>query len=162
MQIIDKKFFQEKKQFIDISDLSEIVIKNNLSDSQISEIISSIIEYETQNLSINIKVRLDNFSTQQLIAIFNYIFNLDNFLSIRNISIIQNILTLIKTYNTFDDHFFLSDEIYLNSIEQFLDVKMALAQKITAFNFKLISCWLSLFKSANKFEYNELDDEDIQ
>ncbi len=71
--------------------------------------------------------------------------NLDN----DNENDILNVYALISTYNSFDDSFFASKNIYLDDISEFIDVKLALKDELEAFNTTLITWYLGSLKSCD-------------
>ena len=52
-----------------------------------------------------------------------------------------NILNLVKVYNTLDDTYFQSEDIFVNSVEELLDLKLAIVPELKEFS-KFLS-WLS-------------------
>ena len=69
-----------------------------------------------------------------------------------------NILNLIKMYNTLDDSYFSSPDVYVNSIEELLDLKLNMSKELKAFTRKLSVYFLSLLKSYNKLTYTPSDE----
>ena len=139
---------------------NECIIDNNLDIIDILNIFDRIISFEKTDKDKNIKIHLKKLETSKLIEIFKYMFK--NILEIRNISMLLNIINIAKTYNTFDDSFFENEDVFIDSIEQFLDVKLDLEDQITAFNQNLVEVFLSICRSSNKMEYSLLDDyEDL-
>lgn len=78
-------------------------------------------------------------------------------LSITNPSVLFNVRHLIVPYNTMDDAFFKSKDVWFTDIEQMLDVKIALAKQIKALQVKVVRAWLSCVKSLHKVEFTYLD-----
>lgn len=69
-----------------------------------------------------------------------------------------NIYNLIKSYNSLDDSYFQSQDIYVNSIEELLDLKLALASDLKDFSRRLSIYFLSLIKSYNKLVFTPADE----
>lgn len=78
--------------------------------------------------------------------------------SIEDPLMILNILNLVKVYNTLDDEYFKSEDVYVNSVEEFLDLKLAIANEIKEFTKKLCIYFLSIIKSYNKFSFTAADE----
>lgn len=151
-----------KTSFLDFTKLqlfsdTVVVLDNDLSNFQIEDILQSIFIFEAENTGKNIKIELNGFSADQIIHLYRYVFNYQKFLDIRNVSIILNILNLVKTFNTFDDAFFASKDVFVKSLEQFLDVKLALMPEVNKLVVDLFSAFNSMLCSASKVEYTMLD-----
>lgn len=63
---------------------------------------------------------------------------------------ILNILNLVKPFNTLDDTYFQAPDIYVNSIEELLDIKLNINAELKEFSKKLIMYFLGIFKSITK------------
>jgi len=82
----------------------------------------------------------------------------DNIKNTRNVSLLLNLLNILKNYNTFSDSFFNNDDVYINNIEQFLDLKTALHDEIQSLANVIATFYLSIIKSMTKNEYTMLDE----
>ena len=71
---------------------------------------------------------------------------------------ILNIINLIKVYNTLDDTFFTAPDIYVNSVEELLDLKLSIMTELKQFTRLLSVYLLSLMKSYNKLTYTPADE----
>lgn len=69
-----------------------------------------------------------------------------------------NLYNLVKSYNNMNDDFFNSDDIYFNSVEELLDVKLALGAEIKAFIRQLSIYFVSLLKSYNKMMFTPAEE----
>lgn len=78
-------------------------------------------------------------------------------LSITNPSVLFNVRHLIAPYNTMDDAFFKSKDVWFTDIEQMLDVKIALAKQIKALQVKVVQAYFACLKSLHKVEFTYLD-----
>lgn len=78
-------------------------------------------------------------------------------LSITNPSVLFNVRHLIAPYNTMDDEFFKSEDVWFTDIEQMLDVKIALAKQIKALQVKVVQAYFACLKSLHKVEFTYLD-----
>lgn len=76
---------------------------------------------------------------------------------IKSPSILLNVYDTVKRYNTLDNSFFDSQDVWFTSIEQFLDAKIALRSKIQAFTDKMAFYYLSCIYSMHKVEYTMLE-----
>ena len=72
-----------------------------------------------------------------------------------------NILNLVKMYNTLDDNHFAADDVFVNSIEELLDLKLLLSSDIKEFSRKLSIYFLSIIKSYNKMTFTPADDHTV-
>ena len=68
---------------------------------------------------------------------------------------ILNLFNLLKGYNTFEDSFFQSPAVFLNSLVEFVDLRADLKAEIEAFTKKLILYYLAIFKSVGITEFTE-------
>lgn len=69
----------------------------------------------------------------------------------------MNLINLVKVYNTLEDNYFASDDIFVNSVEELLDLKLAIGPELKEFARRISIYFLSLFKSYNKMVYNTTD-----
>ena len=132
-----------------------VEITNDLDCQNVIGILRKIVDFESKHSDVNVKLKMKGLDTKTLIDVFKFIFN--NTGEIRNVSLINNVFLLIKTYNTFSEDFFLSDDVFINDIEQFLDVKLDLQKDIEILIHDVIEVFLSICKSSNKLEYSVLD-----
>ena len=58
-----------------------------------------------------------------------------------------NILNLVKVYNTLDDTYFQSEDIFVNSVEELLDLKLAIVPELKEFSKKIAIYFFGLVKS---------------
>lgn len=68
-----------------------------------------------------------------------------------------NIFNLIKIYNTLDDSFFEDENVWFNSLEDLLDLKLLIHSELKQFVRKFSIYFLSLIKSYNKMTYTPMD-----
>lgn len=138
---------------------SEIILDSKLSVEDSIVILDKIIDYEAEKYKENTNIFTANiiikdFSTEKLIEIYKHLLAKD---TIVNSSLILNIINLVKLYNSFDDSFFNHHLIYEKDLEQFLDIKLALKEELSAFITTLSKYWLSVIWSAHKIAYTYLD-----
>lgn len=72
-------------------------------------------------------------------------------------SLILNVFNLIKGYNTFDQSFFESQHILVNSMLEMSDMKRALKEPLTDFITCVCKYYLSILRSASVTEYMPSD-----
>lgn len=103
----------------------------------------------------NVMVDLKSCPTELKIEAIKYALTLDN---LSDPLMILNILNLIKVYNTLDDEFFKLPDIYVNTVEELLDIKLALRDDLKEFSRKLSIYFLSIIKSYNKLTFTPADE----
>lgn len=147
-------------QFTKLSllDHKNITLGNTLTNEQLCLIIDMVFKFESETEHASIAINFEKLELQQVISIFKHVMMLDQFETIRNASIILNMLMLLRPYNTFDQSFFDSNLIIFSDIEQFLDVKSELCSEIKNLAIQISQCFMSLCKSMPKIEYSVLDD----
>ena len=70
---------------------------------------------------------------------------------------IMNLINLVKVYNTLADDYFESPDVYVNSVEELLDLKLALSANLKEFARNIVIYFLSILKSYHKTSYNSTD-----
>lgn len=130
-----------------------------ISDSKLISLLGMVYEYENFEVEKNIEkyevfLNLKGLSIDLLITAFK--FSLE-YSELKNPTMLLNIINLIKIYNTLDDSFFENKEVYISSMEEFLDIKMSISVELKAFIKQLSIYFISLFKSYNKISYTSLD-----
>ena len=113
-----------------------------------------IYEYEKELFKnkekINIIVHAKNLDTEKLEAWFKMSL-VDEDLC--DPVMCLNIFDLIKNYNTLSEKFFENENVYINSIEQLLDIKLDLKEELSNVSTKLAIYFISLIKNANKIKF---------
>lgn len=118
------------------------------------KIVETIINYESQDEHENVFLDLKQLDTEKLADVFRYALKQEN---LNDPLLILNIINLIKVYNSLDDAFFQSPDIYFDSIEELLDLKLEISSELAEFTKKVSLYFISLFKSYNKFHYTMND-----
>ena len=77
--------------------------------------------------------------------------------SLINSRLVLNVNLLINGYNTLDDSLFESESVYVNDLEQLLDLKLELFNEIKNIQTEVTKWYLASLKSAYKVEYTYLD-----
>ncbi len=103
-------------------------------------------------------INLKNLDTDQLTAVFRYCLTNEN---IVNPSILLNMFNLVKRFNTLDQSFFESEQVWFSNLEQFLDVKLNLTDEIKSFSSKLAFWYLSCICSMHKVEYTVMEHVEV-
>lgn len=137
-----------------ILDSSDAIVQLDESFNSIEKIIelckfiNSNSKY--QELILNIK----DVSTENKIEVFKYLFSNKE---LTNYSCIINVYNFIKAYNSLDDKFFNSRLVFVKTIEEFLDIKLALKDQIQQYIDDFTSWYLSLFMYVSKLDVNFLE-----
>lgn len=71
---------------------------------------------------------------------------------------IMNLYNFVKVYNTLEDSYFEAPDIYVNSVEELLDLKLAISKELKEFTRQISIYFMSLFKSYNKMVYTSADE----
>lgn len=123
-------------------------------------LLTQLLDYEEKQFDIKnvsgktFNIDLKGKSTDDLIAIYRFLLQRE---SLVNTRLILNLQLFINGYSTYDDSLFESKEVYLTSIEQVLDIKLALRQEFKDFQSKISYWFLACIKSMHKVEYTALD-----
>ena len=143
-----------------VADDRNIVIRTNEHAEDIvtviKEVDSKIRDYNTNNENqVILMFDLKGATTCQKIEAIKYAFNTP---TLEDPLMQLNLYNLIKSYNNMNDEFFNSSDVYFNSVEELLDVKLALSKEIKAFIRQLSIYYMSLFKSYNKLFFTPSDE----
>lgn len=130
-----------------------INVKDGIEKDSLLTIIKEVYDFETETKEI-VFLNLKGLNVSLVTEAIRYSLTRED---LRNPYMILNIINLIKIYNTLDDSFFNDSKIYVNSIEDLLDVKLDLTDELKKFQRQLSIYFISLFKSYNKFSYEPLD-----
>ena len=142
-------------EFIEVLDGDNLTVnvKKGIDESSLLSIIKQIFDFETETKEI-VFLNLKGLDTSLITSSIRYALSRED---LRNPYMILNIINLIKIYNTLDDSFFENEKVYVNSIEDLLDVKLDLTEELNKFQKQLSIYFISLFKSYNKVSYEPLD-----
>lgn len=135
------------------SDDRTITFDENLKSEEMIGIIGKLLKYESEN-NVHYGFQLKKLGAEKVSSILRYAMKLEN---LENPSILFNVILLLKTYNSLNDAFFEDENVWFDSLEDFLDVKCELKQDIKGFNTKLAIYFISCLKSLGKFEYSFID-----
>jgi len=141
---------------ITVNNNNEIIVSNDIGDKDtLIDFLSKFYDFEKNSSDIGkIKLNLKSLTTESKIEAFRYSLTRDD---ICDPYMILNMFNMVKIYNTLDDSYFLNPVIYINSIEEFLDIKLELQSELKQFSKQISIYFLSLLKSYNKTSYTPLD-----
>lgn len=139
----------------DLNGVDSISFDPSIDADVFKQAVSDILDY-TKNLEIakQPSVSLRGLSTELLTEGLRLCFGR---LDIANPCILLNLYNTVKRYNTLDNSFFESEEVWFTSIEQFLDIKVGLRSEIQDFTNKMAYWYLSCIYSMHKVEYTMLE-----
>lgn len=143
-------------EFVEVLNNEEgltVNVKNGINQDDLLPLLEKIYNFEAETKEI-VYLKLKGLDSSLIVEAVRYSLTRDD---LRNPYMILNIINLIKIYNTLDDSFFENDKIYVNSIEDLLDVKLDLSEELKKFQKQLSIYFISLFKSYNKISYEPLD-----
>lgn len=134
----------------------KINVNEEIDTDTLLDFLPKLFEYEN-NLNfenINVLLYLNDLDIEKLAEVFKLAMHTE---TLTDSLLILNLLNLIKIYNSLDEEFFADPEIYVNSLEDFIDLKVELDSELKAFARQISIYFFSLFKSYNKFVYSALD-----
>ena len=139
----------------DLNGVESISFDPFIDDDVFKQAVSDVLDY-TKNLEITKQpsVSLRGLSTELLTEGLRLCFGR---LDIANPYILLNLYNTVKRYNTLDNSFFESEDVWFTSIEQFLDIKVGLRSEIQSFTNKMAYWYLSCIYSMHKVEYTMLE-----
>lgn len=132
----------------------KVRVLSGVFKDDLMKIVETIINYESQDEHENVFLDLKELDTEKLASVFRYALKQED---LNDPLLILNIINLIKVYNSLDDAFFQSPDIYFDSIEELLDLKLEISSELAEFTKKVSLYFISLFKSYNKFHYTMND-----
>lgn len=119
------------------------------------DIIKEIYSFQESDNEYLIMINIKKIALEQKVQVLKYALTYE---ALQDPLMLLNILNLVKTYNTLDDTYFESNDIYVNSIEELLDLKLELGKDLKEFSRKLSIYFLSLIKSYNKMSFTPADE----
>jgi hypothetical protein len=157
------KSFKEQIEKIEKTNNNIIVSFNNsnLESNVFLENLSNVFLYEEElfkdktikNEEKNlISLDLKNLSREIKIDAFKKALSNENLI---DSNFILNIYNFIKMYNSFEDSFFECKEVFLNSLEEYLDVKEAIVEELENFCKNLSIYYLGIVTSNSYISYNQ-------
>ena len=127
----------------------------NILKEDLINLLKNIYDTENQeDYKHTIFLRLKGLPADLLVESIRYSLSRED---LKNPLMILNILDLVKVYNTAHDSFFENEDVYVSSIEDLIDLRMALKTELKEFSKKLSIYFLSLFKSYSKTSFTPTD-----
>ena len=159
-RLVEKLNFSDGYSFSTACDNQNIIIKADDNAENVVEVIKNITnlvqEFNKDNEEqVILMFNLKEAKTEQKIEALKYGFNTP---TLDDPLMQLNLYNLIKSYNNMNDEFFASSDVYFNSVEELLDIKLALGAEIKAFIRQLSIYYMSLFKSYNKLFFTPSDE----
>lgn len=138
-----------------LNDNSQKIIKvlSTISKDNLLGLLDKIFEYEKDEDN-NVILRLKGLSIEYIADVLKYSMKQE---SIKNPSIIMNLISLVKVFNTLDESFFESDDIFVSSPVEMLQLKRLLKDELVEFKKQISIYFVSLLKSFNKLSYTPSD-----
>lgn len=139
----------------DGSNLITITPHSDISKEQLLEMIESVYNNELEeNIKDTYLLNFKSLNSELKAEVFKYAFTRED---LKDPLTSLNILNIIKIYNTLDDSFFEDKNIWFNSLEDLLDLKLLIHSELKEFIKKFSIYFLSLIKSYNKMTYTPMD-----
>lgn len=159
-RLVEKWNFSDGYSLSTACDNQNIIIKADDNAENVVEVIKNITnlveEFNKDNEEqVILMFNLKEAKTEQKIDALKYGFNTP---TLDDPLMQLNLYNLIKSYNNMNDEFFASSDVYFNSVEELLDIKLALGAEIKAFIRQLSIYYMSLFKSYNKLFFTPSDE----
>lgn len=137
---------------LDVKENSELTWKQVL-DSY--EEVRKYNTNKTEGKKATIMVNLKHVSVEKKAEIIKGALQYDN---LDDPLMLLNILNLVKVYNTLDDTYFQSEDIFVNSVEELLDLKLAIVPELKEFSKKIAIYFFGLVKSYSKIAFTPADE----
>lgn len=134
---------------------NRIKVNKEVSPSDILSFVKEYCDLQANEEEWNYYLDLKGVNQKALIEAIKYMLSRED---LKDKLVILNIISLIKPCNSLDDEVFKSEDIYFNSLTEFLDFKLALNENLKEFCTTLSIYYVSLFKSYAKLEISFLDD----
>lgn len=132
----------------------EVIVSKDIPEIALLGFLKCFFDFEISS-NVTFKLNLKNLTTENKVSAFKYALTRDDIIDAR---MILNLFNLVKIYNTLDDSYFESDDIFVNNIEELLDIKLELQSELKVFAKTISIYFISLFKSYNKVTYTPLDE----
>lgn len=144
-----------KKHSFTALEENRIKVNKEVSPSDILSFVKEYCDLQANEEEWNYYLDLKGVNQKALIEAIKYMLSRED---LKDKLVILNIISLIKPCNSLDDEVFKSEDIYFNSLTEFLDFKLALNENLKEFCTTLSIYYVSLFKSYAKLEISFLDD----
>lgn len=136
---------------LEVKDEAEDVV------NKIKDIYNAVLSYNEEHADkkATIMVDLKHCSVEKKAELIKFALQFDK---LEDPLMLLNILNLIKVYNTLDESYFKSADVYVNSIEELLDLKLAINSELKEFSKRLVIYFLGVLKSYNKMAFTPADE----
>ena len=125
-------------------DSNEILVNDNIDLNKFNEFLDTLYKYELDHTEFRPLLVIDKLPIEFKIIAVNKSLNNSNLVD--KISLL-NIFNLIKSWNSFSDTYFNNKYIFSNSIEEFIDIKLACKTELDNFKTNLVKYFISSLKS---------------
>ena len=156
-KLSDKEFVSSIKKFpVEIvnGDEFKLNVKEEITSEQLLELLKLVYDYEQRPKTKVLFLNLKKLDTDLKADALKYALSRED---LKDPITSLNILNLIKIYNNLDDSFFENENVWVNSLEDLLDLKLLINDELKAFIKQFSIYFLSLIKSYNKMIYTPLD-----
>lgn len=156
-KLSDKEFVSSIKKFpVEIvnGDEFKLNVKEEITSEQLLELLKLVYDYEQRPKTKILFLNLKKLDTDLKADALKYALSRED---LKDPITSLNILNLIKIYNNLDDSFFENENVWVNSLEDLLDLKLLIHDELKAFIKQFSIYFLSLIKSYNKMIYTPLD-----
>lgn len=136
-------------------DQNSVIHFESDDEEYLKKTLDELFQYEdTLEDNSNVKLDLKDKSTETKAFVLRYALHNEG---LKNQQLLLNLLCLLKSYFTFDQSFFESEDIYISNTVQLIDLKKMLKEDLTEVSRKIAIYFLSICRSLNKVEYTMLD-----
>lgn len=127
----------------------------DISKDELLNLLQQVYDVENkEGYNDTIFLNLKGLSVELLAEAFKYSLSRED---LRNPSMLLNIINYIKSGTKLNDVFFENENIYVTSIVDLLNLKLAIKKELDEFIRKLSIHFIALFKSYNKLSFTPLD-----
>ena len=143
----------EKKE--DGASVYKFTPHKDISHEDLINLLQQVYDTENQEgYNDVIFLNLKGLSVESLAEAFRYSLSRED---LKNPSMLLNIINYIKSGTKLNDMFFEDENIYVSSIVDLLNLKLAIKKELDEFIRKLSIHFIALFKSYNKLSFTPLD-----
>lgn len=156
-KLSDKEFLKSIKSFpVEIlnGDQIKLNVKEDITDKELVEFLGLVYDYELRPKTKVILLNLKPLNTDLKATALKYALSRED---LKDPITSLNIFNLVKIYNSLDDSFFEDENVWVNSLEDLLDLKLMIHDELKTFIKQFSIYFLSLIKSYNKTTYTPLD-----
>lgn len=139
---------------IEVSDLGPGVIEIKTFTDNTLKVIDRILKWQSENLNeaSQFNISIKSLNKEDKVKVLKHIMKNED---VVDSFVILNIFNFIKGFNTFDNSFFESKEVYVNDMEEYLDIKYELKDELNELMRKIAVYYLSVIKSCDKIDNSD-------